>query len=334
MLQKTIRLGYKTTIQLMIATAIVALMLLPASTAIGDSETPEKHESTIGSGVLYKTTVHRKTEGELSAEDFHQVSTLGSQIVQHLNAAVAHLDGYNQEDAKTELNQSERLISIICDMLPLTIVTTVTKNAEGKEVYRNDNRIQDNLIPVYEMMTSVDVVAPIIDAKKEEVSLKGLRLSDAEILHTSVLLDLGYVDRKIKRALKLLAKEPAEAQRELALAQTVGIQFSVEKKDSSLVKAQRALRLAERMLNEKKIEGAEENLRLAKIHFEAYRSLVGKSRKDEVDTMQKDIDRLLGELKKEGSASTVRKLWDRATGWLTRQSGEAHQTTTTPEQEE
>src|SRR5688500_15595813 len=34
---------------------------------------------TYGSGKIYKTTVERKTEGELSAEDLHQASLLSSQ---------------------------------------------------------------------------------------------------------------------------------------------------------------------------------------------------------------------------------------------------------------
>jgi hypothetical protein len=172
----------------------------------------------------------------------------------------------------------------------------------------------------------VDVVAPIIDAKKEDAALKGLRLSDAEVLHTSVLLDLSYVDRKIKRALKLLSKEPEAAERELYLAQTVGIDLSVDKEDSSLVQAQGALRLAERMVNEKKYEGAEENLRLAKIHLEAYRSLAGSARKAEIDRLQKDIDQLFGKLEKQGSESEVRKLWGRVTGWLTQKSSQTKQT--------
>jgi hypothetical protein len=327
-IQQRSSLGYKMAIQLFVATVMLTLVLLPTAGAKSDKETPEKHVSTIGSGAHYTTTVYRQTKGDLSAEDFRQVSTLASQIVQHLNAAVAYLDVYDQKKAETELNQSEKLIGIIRDMLPLTVVTTITKNAQGKEVYRDENRIQDELVPVYEMMTSVDVVAPIIDAKKEKAALKGLRLSDAEILHTSVLLDLGYVDRKIKRALKLLAKEPEEAQKELALAQTVGVRLSVDKEDSPLVKAQGALRLAERMVNEGKTEGAKENLRLAKIHLEAYRTLVGQSRKDEIDKMQEDIDRLFGELEKQESQSTIRELWNRATGWLTRKSGQAHEVTT------
>jgi hypothetical protein len=324
--------GYKMAIQLFVATVMLTLVVVPTAGATSDKETPERHESTIGSGAHYTTTVYRQTKGDLSAEDFRQVSTLASQIVQHLNAAVAYLDVYDQKKAETELNQSEKLIGVIRDMLPLTVVTTITKNAQGKEVYRDENQMQDDLVPVYELMTSVDVVAPIIDAKKEEAALKGLRLSDAKILHTSVLLDLSFVDRKIKRAFKLLAKEPEEAQKELTLAQTVGVRLSVDKEDSPLVKAQGALRLAERMVNEGKTEGAEENLRLAKIHLEAYRTLVGQSRKEEIDKMQEDIDRLFGKLEKEESESTIRELWNRATGWLTRKSGQTHQVATQDEE--
>jgi hypothetical protein len=327
MRQNRLQLWQRIGIQFLVATVMLSLLLLPATAATSDKEASDKNKSTLGSGTQYTTTVYRQTEGELSAEDFRQVSTLASQIMQHLNAAVAYLDGYDQENAKAELNQTQRLIDIIRDILPTTIVTTITKDSKGKEVYKNENRIQDDLVPIYEMMTSVDVVSPIIDAKKEEASLKGLRLADAEILQTSVLLDLSYVSRKINKALKILAKEPGKAEDELNLAQIVGVRFSVDKQDSSLVKAQRALRLAERMVNERKFEGAEENLRLAKIHLEAYRSLVGRQRKDEVEKMQKDIDQLFGKLEEDESESTVRRLWNRATGWFTQKTGQTHQTT-------
>lgn len=321
-----IQSGRRISATLMIATAIVMVTVLTASASSGENESPGNNKTTIGTGAQYKTTVHRQTKGELSEEDFRQVSTLAPQILQHLNAAVACLEVGDQKEAKAELNQNEKLIHVIRDMLPVTIVTTVTENARGEEVYRDENHIQDDLVPIYEMMTSVDVVAPIIDAKKEGAALQGLRLSDAEIVHTSVLLDISYVDRKISRALELLSKEPEKAREELNLAQTVGVDFSIDKEDSPLVKAQRALRLAERMINENKMEGAEENLEVAKIHLEEYRSLAGPARKDEVDKIQKDIGRLFGKLEKEGAESTVRDLWHRVTGWLTQKSGQTHQT--------
>lgn len=307
---------------------LVLILVLLSSTAWATTS-GKKNVSTMGSGDQYTTTVERQTEGELSTENFRQVSTLGSHIIGHLNDAAEYLEDKNGGKAKAELDKTETLIKIIRDMLPTTTVATVVKNAQGKEVYSTTNKVQDDLVPIYERMTALDVVQPIVDAKKRVAELKGLRLADAEVIQTSVLLDLGYVERKVKRAKSLIAKKATKAIEELVLAQTIGIRFSVTKQDGSLVKAQRALRLAERQVNEKKIEGAEANLRLARFYLDAYKALVGEKRSKEVSKLQKDIDKLFGTLKNKESESRVRSLWGRVTNWFELDLGQSHQTSPT-----
>lgn len=314
------------TILLFTRLLVLLLALFIASSTAWAKKSEEKNISTIGSGAKYTTTVERETKGELSDEDFRQVSTLGSHIIGHLNNATEYLEDNKSEKVKKELGKAGILFKVIRDMLPTTKVTTVVKDSEGKEVYRTDEVVQDDMVPIYEEMIAVDVVQPIEDAKKQSDTLKGLKLADAEVIKTSVLLDLGYVERKINRAQSLMAENNQQALEELVLAQTIGIHFSVNKEDNPLVKAQRALRLAERMVNDKKIEGAESNLRLAKFHLDTYKTLVDKERGKEVDTLQKDIDRLFGTLEEKESESKIRDLWNRMTQWFTRETGQSHKT--------
>jgi len=290
------------------------------------TEKNNKNIITMGSGAKYTTTVECQTEGELSADDFREVSTLGSHIVGHLNNAIEYLEDNNIEKSGKELDKAQQLSNIIRNMLPTTTVTTIVKDTKGNEVYRTKELVQDDMVPIYDDMIAVDVVQPIENAKKREVTLKGLKLADAEVVHTSILVDLRYVDRKMKRAKSLMAEESQKALEELLLAQTVGTRFSVSEEDSSLVKAQQALRLAERMVSEKKFEGAETNLDLAKFHLDAYKALVGKERQGEVETMQKEIDRLFGTLEQKDSGSKVRDLWGRVTNWFSHEPGQTHQT--------
>jgi hypothetical protein len=319
------RLGSETLCSLQQVMILVFTLFFAASTGWG-AETNNKSVSTMGSGSKYTTTVERQTEGELSAEDFREVSTLGSHIVGHLNNAIEYLEDKNAEKADKEMEKAQKLSGIIRNMLPTTTVTTVVKDAKGKEVYRTKELVQDDLVPIYEDMIAVDVVQPIENAKKREITLKGLKLADAEVVHSSVLLDLRYVDRKMKRAKSLMATHSQQALEELLLAQTIGTNFSVSEEDSPLVKAQRALSLAERMVSEKKYEGAETNLKLAKLHLDAYKALVGKDRQGEVETIQKDIDRLFGTLEQKDSGSKVRGLWSRVTNWFSHEPGQTHRT--------
>lgn len=308
--------------------ALLVLVLLVSPAALAD-QSDTKNTSTMGSGAQYTTTVERQTEGELDAADFRQVSTLGSRIAQHLNEATAYLEDGNAKAAQPELDKALALASIIREMLPTTTVTTIVKDRKNKEVYRDTDSVQDDLVPIYEKMIAVEVVQPILDAKQEVASLKGIRLSDAEVIHTSVLLNLGYVERKLKLGKKLLSEEPGKALDELLLAQTVGVRTSVRKEDSPLLDAQRALRIAERMVNEKKYEAAETNLRLARVHLDTYSALVSTARKKEIVEVQQDVDKLFGKLEKQGAESSVRDLWSRVTAWFGQETGQTRQTTTT-----
>ena len=134
----------------------------------------------------------------------------------------------------------------------------------------------------------MEVVEPIIEAKKDEAALKGVKLADAQFIHTAVLVDLNYAERKLKRALELMAK-PQEASAELALIQSDGVHFYAHQEDNPLVEVQQALRLAERMVREKKFEGAKANLETAKLQLEAYRALVGPDAGVTVADLEKDI---------------------------------------------
>jgi hypothetical protein len=99
--------------------------------------------STYGSGKTYQTTVERKSGGDLSAEDLHQASLLSSQMLLHLNAAATPcLDGKG-DTAKPEIEKAQLLAGIIRSLLPVTTVSTSVKDAQGKEVYRDEQKVQN-----------------------------------------------------------------------------------------------------------------------------------------------------------------------------------------------
>jgi hypothetical protein len=103
------------------------------------------------------------------------------------------------------------------------VVTTTVKDAHGKDIYHDVQRVHDDQIPISEGDIAVEVVEPIIEAKKDEASLKGVKLADADLIRTRVLVDLSFVERKLKRATELMGRtqesgKPKEAAAELALA--------------------------------------------------------------------------------------------------------------------
>jgi hypothetical protein len=308
------------------AAALVAVIfaVLPAAGSTANVST-----NTFGSGKQFKTTVERQTQGELSAEDLHQASLLASQLLTHVDKAAQQLADARSDSARSEIEKAQALVKVVRGLLPSTIVTTTVKDAQGREVYRNEQRVQDDQIPIYSGAVAREVVEPIIEAKKDEAALKGVRLADAELIHTAVLVDVNYVERKLTRATELLAK-PQEAAAELAQIQTAGVRFYAHKEDSPLVAVQQALRLAERQVRENKHDGAKLNLQTAKLQLEAYRALVGTGAGVPAGNLENEIQKLSGELQSPGAADKIRGMWDKVAGWFKRESGQAHQTGAAP----
>ena len=250
-----------------------------------------------------------------------------SQLLSHVNKATHLLADSQTDSARSEMERAESLVKVVRGLLPTTVVTTTVRDAQGKEIYREVERVQEDQIPIYEGQVALEVVEPIVEAKRDEAALKGLKLAEADVIRTSVLVDLGFVERKLKRATELIAK-PKEASEELAQAQSQGVHFYTHKEDSPLVDVQHALRLAERMVREKKYEGAKANLQTAKLQLEAYRALVGDAAGQSAATLEKDIQKLSGELQTPGSAEKIGGMWDKVASWFRREAGQAHQTTT------
>ncbi|MCG6896516.1 MAG: hypothetical protein LJE60_05330 [Thiocapsa sp.] len=124
-----------------ISSVILLTLSLIAGTGVGAEEKAQevlaqRDQSTIttGSGARYQTTVSRQTEGELSTQDLHQVSLLGSRVVHHLNEAVKGLLDQDPGTAKSELEKARKLTAAVRELLPVTTVTTVVKDVTGTEV--------------------------------------------------------------------------------------------------------------------------------------------------------------------------------------------------------
>lgn len=311
--------------------AIVSIPAIALRAAEGQAEPAAKKAEpptaiTTGSGKQFKTTVERKSEGELSAEDFRQVSLLSSRVVMHLNEAVRSLNDSRADEARGQLEKGLGLTNVVRRLLPTTEVTTTVQDANGTEVYRYVDHVQDDRVPLHEGLVAVEVVEPISDAKRDAAAVKGVRLADADLIHTSVLVDLNYVERKLKRALEFLKDKPDDALAQLLLAQSAGISFSVNKQDNPLVAAQLALQLAERMVAQNRPEAAKANLEQARYQLDLYRGLVAEGDQEEIRKLAADITKLQGNIEKAGAGGDIREFWHRITQWFSRETSETRST--------
>lgn len=310
---------------------LLTLSSLPVVGVQGGNPEPNTGAEIKAGGGGYTTTTSRESKGELSQADFRQVSLLASRILVHLDEASKQLIDGRGDAAKPELEQTQTLVGIIRDILPVTTVETVVKDQSGKEVYRDVDTVQNDRIPIFRHMIEVDVIEPVVELKNLDaegltpVELKGMRLADAEVINTSVLLDLSYVERKINRALEQLEQADV-ALASVVLAQTDGVQFITNKVESPLVAAQSALRLAELQIEDQRYEAAEENLSLARLNLDAYRQALGEQAGGKVDELRNQIEALSGKLRQEGARKKVRGFWDRITSWFRIEPGQTEPT--------
>lgn len=281
-----------------------------------------------GSGNQYKTTVIRETEGELSPEDFRQASLLASRVALHLNNATGELTNEQVDQARQELEKGLALVRVVRELLPTTVVSTVVEDKDGNEVYHYVDRVQQDRIPLHEGLIAVNTMEPITDAKQEEATVQGIRLADADLLHTSVRLELGYVEGKLKGALKLLNDKPEQALEELVMAQARGVTFAIDKQDDPLVEAQLALQLAERMSEQGRDEAARANLQQANNYLELYGGLIANGASEEVRKLQDEISRLQADIGRTDASETIRGFWNRVASWFSAKPGEMRVTAT------
>ena len=315
-----------------LATTVPRFLLLLAMGALAyaplgraDHHATNAFSQSFGTGKQFKSTIERQTEGTISAEDLHQASLLAAQLLLHLNEAAQDLSDSRHDSARPELARAESLAKVVRGLLPVTTTTTTVKDAQGKEVYRYSQRVQDDLIPIFAEDMTIKLVEPVIEARSGEASLKGLRLADADVIRKSVLVDLGYIERKLKRAGELMDK-PQEALAELKHAQAIGVHFHARKEDAPLIDVQYALTLAERMVAQNNYEAAKDNLQVAKQRLEVYRQLLGKNASRAVTDLEKEIEKISGALREADAASLLRHVWGRVTSLFSQEPGQAHET--------
>jgi len=138
---------------------MTAIIVFAGTVNAADQEN-DAFTKTLGSGEQYKTTVDTVTCGNLSQEDFRQVTALGSRVLQHLNGAVENLLEDKIDKARADIEYAQKLAGIIRDLLPSTSVHTQVQDAKGHSVYDYTEIVQDDRIPIYESTLKIEPESP------------------------------------------------------------------------------------------------------------------------------------------------------------------------------
>lgn len=321
---------------LMLVTLAVALIIaVPAlgqpAKSVADEAKCAPVVRTFGAEGGYRTEVTSETKGTLSEEDRRQVAVLTAQAFQHIDEARQAIDADEVQQARKELDQAQKAVKAIRALQPRTAVRTRTKAPDGRVIYEDEREVQEDKVPLFEGMLHAETLAPILEAKRDAVEVKGVRLVESESITTEALADLGVVESQLRKAAKALDDHKAEAAaRALAVAQVRGVDFRYSKEDTPLAEARDAIWLARRSLEENNVEQARLNLNAARQRLRIYREIAPKERRSDVDQMLKEADQLEGQLHKETAQSpatqadrtrqgnTVTRWWEQVNGWFRR----------------
>lgn len=282
-----------------------------------------------GSDGGYRTEVTSETKGTLGEEDRRQASLLAAQVFQHIDAARRAIEADDAKLARCEVDKGRDALKAIRALLPRTAVHTRTKAPDGRVIYEDEREVQPERVPLFEGMLHAETLAPILEARRDAVEVKGVRLLESEAITTEALADLGVVEAQLRKAAAAIeGSKPADADRALAEAQVRGVDFRYSKEDTPLAEARDALWLARRSLEESNPEQARFNLNVARQRLRIYREVAPQERRGDVDRMLKEADELDGQLHRESAqapasgaertrqGNAVTRWWDQINGWF------------------
>ncbi len=293
----------QTIVKLIAASLLVSALLVAPGVAIAETDNTARAKLAVGTGgateevPAFETHVKVNSGGQLSEANYREVSRLASRLMFHLGEGAYEAAADSSSTALKEVQQARKLASLIRSVLPTSSVETVVKDRNGQVVYSDTREEQDDLIPVFRGSIKVNVVQPLLEIQRTDAKIKGVSLADADLINTSLWVDLPYVELKLKRAESLLSKgKTEEAAAELALARLEGVDIVAKVNRSPLVRGIEALALAEEMGEQGFKEAAIENLKRASVELELYRT----TRKGQADEHEiKDLLVKMETLKKQ-----------------------------------
>lgn len=300
---------------LLTATLLAGVVALPpAFAAEGNAAPPAKAEAPAKPDMAV----------EMSKE-YHEQLRNGNLMIGHISMALMALDYGATDIAKTDVAEALKLATALEKGAPE--VKSKETMSFGKLSHEHEGRAKDFYIPIVDDSFMVHGLETRGKAKDPKV-----RETDAVMVHSHVSLDVRKAVSGLTEAKTALESgQPAKAGEALngILKAAVGSEVAVS---DPLHTVHDNLVLAQNLLEEKRYGAARFALKYAKKGLGDYNFLVHEpERKQHVEQMQKDIDALSEELRKEDpamlqkSATTIKGWGSAVKKWLTSHPEPGHE---------
>jgi hypothetical protein len=257
----------------------------------------------------------------LTPAERRAMSLAAGRILRHAylaRQAVAEEDG---QRAESEVDQGLKLVQIIEKVQPKYKVTAEIK--AGDLSYSADEVVAPPLVPIYDEVGEVELLAPVVAAKKEQQVGREDVVEDVSVEHTALSLNLAFAKAGLTQAKKALRDSDLKrADAALAVVQRSAV-FEIDALDVPLATARENLFTAKLRVGRGDSEGAKEALDAASKALDGYAELAGDERSKEVRQLQSEISKLSSDLasgggKASATADVEEKIlswWDRVVQW-------------------
>jgi len=285
-----------------------------------DAAKPTAPQKEASSGIVTQVQCHGE-RGQPSEEDQQHITVLGAQLLHQIDLARKAIDAADNAAAEKAVGKAQTALKIIRQMLPKSVVSTTVKDSAGTVLYEDVEDVQQGYVTVSRSFTAIDVVRPVVESKKDAADVAGNEFVGSAVIEADVVLNLDYINQRLHKAEKALAKDLERADAALAEAQGQGTALVMTAAESPLEEAREALQLAHQAAESKQYRVAEANLRIARGNLSLYREAAPESAKDEIDKLNKDMDALAQQItgttsaEHEKTTGRVKGFLDKVESW-------------------
>ena len=237
-----------------------------------------------------------------------------------MNQARSAIGRKDLKAAGQNVDQGLVLVRIINETVPAVKVETKIKAGELTYVDKEDSK--PVIVPVYEELQRVAVMAPIEAAKKaaqKDAAAAGVPVTvDVELVHTRTDLNVELAKLGLQAAKEALQKEDAKAADNALAAVQTGVIFGYTKVDLPLERVRENLILAKSLVDSAKVKEARAALDVAGDALEEYEKSAGRNRAREAKSLRAELQKLSKDIEtnSKGASEKILNWWDRVRKWI------------------
>jgi YfdX protein len=262
----------------------------------------------------------------LSFPQQERIANLAVKALKHIAKARGFIYESNVADARRELAKSQKLMELIRASLPTTRIKDHIWVAKKHLSYEDSEEVIPDLVPIYasldeiQSFVSVDKTREHLDEAKKALEKddkkKGaasLELAGESLVYVEIDLPLRYTERKVAKALHLLAEGKGKEADQALKAAEEGVQVISISSYGPMVLAQESLWQATKDYAKGRYGAAKRSLADAKVFLKMAARQADEKTKKALAKLNRKIDDLEKKMAESGSdfSKEIKGLWNK-----------------------